>query len=191
MTELITGGSASGKSACAEQRAVAWNHPVRYYIATMKPWGEEGERRVARHRRMRKDKGFVTIECYSRLNQLVLPVTGGVVLLECVSNLVANEQFDEGKTEEQVRLEMIDGIRHLQKQAEHIIIVTNEVFSDGCSYSPETERYIRLLGSVNADLSAMADQVTEVVYGIPVTVRAGSGRESRNTYKREGGITEP
>ena len=54
-------------------------------------------------------------------------------------------------------------------------MITNEVFSDGILYEPETMRYIRLLGQVNQELAQSADRVTEVVYGIAVQVKPDGG----------------
>ena len=51
------------------------------------------------------------------------------------------------------------------------MIVTNEVHSDVQDYSAETRKYIELLGRINQELGNMADQVTEVVYGIPVKIK--------------------
>ena len=61
MFVLINGGSGSGKSEYAENRAVMLSKKeglLLYYIATMKPFGEEGKRRVERHRRLRSGKGY-------------------------------------------------------------------------------------------------------------------------------------
>lgn len=176
MIHLITGGSASGKSAYAEAQAFAVSASLRgkrIYLATMKPCGAEGRARVEKHRRQRQGKGFETKELYQNLSSLeLLPAwPGTVVLLECMSNLVANELFEVGGTDQELFLRITDGIRHLQKQAEHLIIVTNEVFSDGGEYPEETRRYIRLLGRINRWLGGEADQVTEVVFGIPVLVK--------------------
>ena len=172
MMHLVTGGSASGKSAYAEKLALECEGEVRFYVATMRPWGEEGRLRVERHRKLREGKQFVTVECCSGLEHLELSAPGNcTVLLECISNLVANEQFEVGGADREIYTRIEDGIRYLQKQAGDIIIVTNEVFSDGCAYGPETLRYIRLLGKVNRDLAAMADRVTEVVCGIPLPVK--------------------
>ena len=69
----------------------------------------------------------------------------------------------------------------MQKQAETLIIVTNEVFSDGNIYEEETVRYLRLLGEVNRFLAQEADRVTEVVFGIPVVWKT----EQREKKKEE------
>ena len=98
MISLIYGGSGCGKSEYAEGVVLALSEPgSRYYIATMKAYGEEGRKRVERHRNLRKGKGFQTIECpvniAGALEQIPDP-SGATVLLECVSNLLANEMFD-------------------------------------------------------------------------------------------------
>lgn len=76
---LVTGGSGSGKSAYAEQQVLEAGDAPRYYIATMMPYGEEGRRRVEKHRRMRREKHFETIECYMDLKQVHVP-PGSTVL---------------------------------------------------------------------------------------------------------------
>ena len=53
MLTLVVGGSASGKSAFAERLAVQSGLP-RFYVATMRVWDAESEKRVARHRAMRR-----------------------------------------------------------------------------------------------------------------------------------------
>lgn len=181
MMHLITGGSASGKSAYAENMAVRAGEKSRYYLAAMRPWGKEGQERVRKHRKMRAGKGFTTVECYTGLEQAVLSFgeeqpENRVVLLECMSNLMANEQFEKGGCDREILARIKRGIRSLQKQAETLIIVTNEVFSDGGSYEAETVRYLRLMGEINAFLAREADCVTEVVFGIPVVWKPEPGK---------------
>ena len=94
MLVVVTGGSGSGKSAFAEDRVLSFGEARRIYIATMQAFDEESHRRIRRHRRMRAGKGFETIERYTELDELILP-KNCVVLLECMSNLVANEMFRE------------------------------------------------------------------------------------------------
>ena len=170
MLHLITGGSGSGKSAFADGQVLAAGEGRRIYIATMIPYGEEGRQRVERHRKLRREKQFETLECYTNLSKLTLDADS-IVLLECMSNLVANEMYEkEGAGEKTVEV-VCRGIRQLTEQARHLFIVTNEVFSDGITYDPDTIRYMEYLGQVNRHLASMADRVTEVVYGIPVTVK--------------------
>ncbi len=54
-----------------------------------------------------------------------------------------------------------------------MVIVTNEIFSDGILYEGESEKYKEQLGQINSMLAEMADSVVEVVYGIPVWHKGG------------------
>lgn len=94
-----------------------------------------------------------------------------VVLVECMSNLLANECFGEaGKPDD-----IFDGCMKLYSGCRHLVIVTNEVFSDGCEYDAGTTDYIRRLGEINVRLSRAADAVVEVVYSIPVFLKGDIG----------------
>lgn len=171
MMHLVTGGSGSGKSAYAEQCIQEFGGTKRIYLATMQPFGAEGQARIARHRKMRAAKQFSTIECYTGLKQVEI-APGNDVLLECMSNLTANEIFDpSGAGKERAEEEILTGILHLAHQARNLVLVTNEIFSDGYRYEEETVEYQRILGRINVRLAEMADCVTEVVYGIPVRIK--------------------
>ena len=87
-----------------------------------------------------------------------------------MSNLTANELFARNGMAcmEQTVEKIMHGIQTVRAQSRHLVVVTNEVFSDGLRYDDWTDRYIRCLGIVNQRLSKLADQVVEVVYTIPV-----------------------
>ncbi|MCD7867423.1 MAG: bifunctional adenosylcobinamide kinase/adenosylcobinamide-phosphate guanylyltransferase [Clostridiales bacterium] len=176
MLILVTGGSGSGKSAYAEERAVLFPAKRRIYVATMYPYDLESRHRVDRHRRMRWGKDFETVECYTHLDELYLP-RDCTVLLECMSNLVANEMFMEGGAGERAEEEILEGIRQLRSQVRDMVIVTNEICSDGCLYERETVRYQEVLGHINQKLARIADEVAEVVYGIPLILKGGGANE--------------
>ena len=167
MFHVVTGGSGSGKSAFAEQCILDCQGNKRIYIATMYPFDEESHRRIARHRAMRAEKKFTTIERYTDLEHLTIP-QGADVLLECMSNLTANEIYQEGGAGDNTVKAILNGIHHLLEQAGNLVVVTNEVFSDGITYDPETEKYLEKLGAINCQMAQIADTVTEVVYGIPI-----------------------
>lgn len=172
MLTLISGGAASGKSEYAERIAMGAGSP-RYYLATMQARDEESRRRVARHRAMRADKGFFTVECPDGLGGVTLPA-GSVALLECLSNLTANECFGPlGFPGVEARI--LAGVECLRQRAAHLIIVTNELFSDGGDYGRDTLRYLDALAGLNRALAARADRVVEVVCGLPVVWKGEKG----------------
>ena len=162
MFAMIIGGSASGKSALAERWAASLPQP-RIYLAAMQVFDEESRARVERHRAMRAGKGFETIEAPTALWNTDLPA-GSTVLLEDLSNLLANEMFspEGGGSEAALR-----GVQSLLVRCEHLILVTNEVFSGGTDYAGETEDYLAELAWLNRALAAEADTVAEVVCGLP------------------------
>jgi adenosylcobinamide kinase/adenosylcobinamide-phosphate guanylyltransferase len=92
-----------------------------------------------------------------------------------MSNLTANEMFQENGAHEHTVEAILAGVRHLRKQAKHLVIVTNEIFSEAASYEGETETYQQYLGEINCRLAEMANQVVEVVYGIPVRLKGQEG----------------
>ena len=174
---LITGGSGSGKSAYGEKRILEAGEMTRYYIATMEVLGEEGRKKVERHKKLRQGKGFITIESPKDVGRV--EKTGNnklAVLLECVSNLTANEMFgssfgtelEPDRRTEALAEKICADIAKIDEAADFFAVITNEVGSDGEMYEKETLEYIRLLGLVNCRLAKMASEVVEVVYGIPV-----------------------
>lgn len=161
----------------------------------MQVYDEEGKKKVERHQKMRAGKGFLTIEQPRRLKEAAKKVAtekvsagkvaaervpaGKIVLLECMSNLVANEMFseenlsavmDEAKIK-QLSHEIISGVTALHDSCDILIIVTNQIFEDGIRYDASTMDYIRLLGDINRQIAERAEQVIEVVAGIPIFIK--------------------
>lgn len=170
MFTLFIGGSGSGKSSLAEAFAVSRPAALRYYIATMDVYDDESRRRVQRHRRMRAGKGFTTIECPVHLEDVSLPEPG-TVLLECLSNLLANELYSPNGRGRDCVEAILKGIDLVRNQTSDLIIVSNNVFEEGVIYPEETEGYRRMLGELHQRLTVQADQVIEAVLGIPVVLK--------------------
>ena len=183
MIALFSGGSGSGKSELAENYALALAHAdpsaqkKLYYFATMRVWGEEGRARVEKHRRQRAGKGFITVECPD-----ALPAEHcGVILLECLSNRLANAMFSEssaggeasdreGETKQTAAAAVARILAEIEtiSRDNDVVIVTNEVFSDGIGYGAKTDEYVAALGRLNCALAQRAELVVESVYSIPV-----------------------
>lgn len=193
MITLVTGGSGSGKSAYAESLLYSCEG-IRYYIATMQIYDAEGEKKVERHRKLRAGKGFLTIESPMNVGKIQFVCAGEPgqaqyrqeaerkgqcssekksALLECMSNLTANEMFtkDGMKSEEEVVEKIVSEIQILSQKLDNLVIVTNNVFEDGVIYDAGTMEYLKALGRINAALAGLADRVAEVVVGIPVELK--------------------
>lgn len=202
MLHIVYGGSASGKSSYAESFAMSLQGEGRLlYIATMYPYkwntteiDPETMQRIERHRAMRADKGFDTVECYRHVEHIVAK-RQDVLLLECMSNLLANEMYLEQDSEDgglaetmsevekagvgmsetlsPVSKKIVQALVNLSTRVQDVVIVTNDVFSDGGSltYDESTREYVKNLAEINCALARVAETVTEVVCGIPVIVK--------------------
>lgn len=165
MLTLVVGGAASGKSAYAEELIVRSDAPRRVYLATMTPFGDEARRRIERHRALRADKGFETLECYVNIAEAAIP-RDSAVLLEDLGNLCANELFSSQGAKGGAADAILRGIAHLRGQCRDMVVVSNEVFTGGANYAGDIVRYLSLLAYVNRKLAATADAVCEVNCGI-------------------------
>ncbi len=175
MLYLITGGSGSGKSEYAEKLAVSLNPDNKrmIYLATMSNHGREASERISRHRQMRAGRGFDTIESMY-LDSPADELKGSrlaCILLEDLSNLISNYMFarnvDSVCTEDILK----DRINCLTQLADNLIIVTNEVFSDGSLYDESVSLFMQVLSNLNKYIADSADFFTEVVVGIPVDIK--------------------
>lgn len=173
MVSIIIGGSGSGKSEYAEDLIVQYSKESTsslIYIATMQAFDDETIKRIEKHQKMRQNKNFTTMEFPIGLDQVKLPKNSSV-LLECLSNLVANEMFAEDGAKENTLEAVLRGIDNLIQQGKHVVVVTNNVFEDGAKYDSTMIEYLRILGEMNRRISIQAHQVIEVVHGIPVLIR--------------------
>ena len=94
------------------------------------------------------------------------------VLLECMSNLTANEMFGpRQKTAEETAETILAGIEAVRAGVRHLVIVSNNVFEDGEAYDPGTQEYLKALALVNRRLAGAAEEVIEVVAGLPAVIK--------------------
>lgn len=151
MLILLTGSNNSGKSRCAE-RIASRIDAKKFYAATMIPWGEEGQARKEKHIRQRDGLGFITVECPCDLSQVSCG-SGDLVLLEDVSNLLANLIFERHDENAEANAER--QITSLHSRCATLIAVTiGGLTSDGSD--GETARYIDALNRLNKRLEESA-----------------------------------
>lgn len=176
MMILITGGSGSGKSLIAEKIGFSLKKDKLYYIATMEAYDSECLERISRHRKQRAGKGFITAEIpYNIISAADNFEKNSSALIECISNLLANEQFDRCSPDPVY--EITEGIFKLREGLENIIIVTNETAEDIPPKSGNMIQYLRNIGRINRILAEKSDVVIEAVCGVPLFLR---GEEFKN-----------
>lgn len=162
MNVLVLGANGSGKSEYAERIIELLPRGARYYIATMIPYGEEGRRRVEKHRKQREDRAFITLERPFNVSEIQLP-QGANVLLEDVSNLLSNRMFDENGDGRGG--DVFADITELCGKCANAVLVSIDGLQWKSDYSDETREYIDSLNKINEQLFDFADVVIKMQNG--------------------------
>jgi adenosylcobinamide kinase/adenosylcobinamide-phosphate guanylyltransferase len=186
---LILGGARSGKSTFAEQRAKELGGDSVLYVATSETKDEEMQQRVGKHRAERLS-AWETVEVPRDVAQAIREARSkaSVVLLDCMTFLVANHLMDAAAPEE----DPFDGpsanpfdaaieadavaevealVDYVQETDVELLVVSNEV---GLGVVPPYElgrAYRDILGRANQILARHADEVQLLVAGIPMQIK--------------------
>lgn len=161
---LILGANSSGKSLFAEtlseESKKKYPDASLIYLATMIPQTEDNYKRIEKHRTQRREKGFHTIEAGWDIDQLDIPADS-VVLLEDISNLLANGIFEHHRKME----DALEQILHLTTRCRKLIAVSIDGLTDN-GYDAETAAYINGLNQLNQLLISHASSVYSMENGI-------------------------
>lgn len=169
----IFGASGSGKSIYAEEIACQYPSP-RIYLATMQIYDIESLKKVKKHREQRKGKGFITIEKENYIGEVQKDMEkDAVILLECLSNLLANTMFPKNQnsiSKSEAIHQILNDIIQLNSYVKECIIVGNDVFDKKAyiKYNHTTMEYIYALEEIHKYLLEKADKVIELVFGCPI-----------------------
>lgn len=173
---LVTGGSRSGKSRYAQQRAEAFSGS-RLYVATAPVIDREMEQRIRKHQKERKHRHWKTLEAPVELaSALESAHQETVVLVDCLTLWVNNlmyeaEQRGTELSEAAIKRRCQELLNACKDHPATIIFVTNET---GMGIVPENKisrRFRDLAGRVNQLVAAACDEVVLVVCGQPLTIK--------------------
>ena len=156
MIVLVLGGARSGKSAVAEATAADLGAPV-HYLATATRDGEDRdfEQRVGVHR-ARRPAEWATVECGA---ELVSQLAGrqGTLLVDTLGTWVAAHADLVVDADALVAAVVAhDG---------HVVVVSEEVGLGVHPTTPVGRRFRDVLGTINQQVAAVADEVWLVVAG--------------------------
>jgi adenosylcobinamide kinase/adenosylcobinamide-phosphate guanylyltransferase len=164
---FITGGTRSGKSRYAQERAVLLSgEPV--YVATARIWDEEFRLRVDRHRQDRDDR-WTLVEEEKYLGRLSL--AGKTAVIDCVTLWINNFFSDLNYDAEASLAACRQEIDRLLEQEARLIIISNEIGMGMHAATDAGRRFTDLQGWVNQYLAGRADEVIFMISGIPFTVK--------------------
>jgi adenosylcobinamide kinase/adenosylcobinamide-phosphate guanylyltransferase len=166
---FLLGGARSGKSALAVELARGRDAPVTV-IATAEGRDDEMRTRIRQHRAERPADWTTVEEPLGLDAALAAAPAEGVVIVDCLSLWVAN-LLERGDADEQVEAESRTAAARAAERGAPTIAVSNEV---GLGVVPPTElgrRYRDLLGRVNGEWAAAADEALLVVAGRTLPLR--------------------
>ncbi len=168
MRELILGGARSGKSALAEARAEAASGEV-VYIATAEAADDEMAARIEAHRARRPD-GWRTVEASHALSAALLEAAapGRLVVVDCLTLWLSN-RMGAGAD---IAADQATLLAVLKDAPGELVLVSNEV-GQGIVPDNAMARHFRdAAGRLNQAVAAACEQVTFVVAGQPLTLKA-------------------
>lgn len=168
---LITGGTRSGKSHYALERALTYQ-PDRYFIATAVAFDSEMDDRIRNHQQERGEH-FTTIEEPYTLADALKSVSPNIsiVIIDCLTVWIGNLMYRSENDGKKIFPEIDRFIEALQTMSTDCICVTNEV---GMGIVPENRdaRFFRdIAGMVNRKVAGLAEQVFLCVCGIPHAIK--------------------
>jgi adenosylcobinamide kinase/adenosylcobinamide-phosphate guanylyltransferase len=160
---LVLGGARSGKSRYAESLLLA--EPDVTYVATSfpRPDDVEWQHRVEQHRK-RRPANWRTVETLD-IATAIQP--GSATLVECVT-LWLGAALDEADLAERCDRLVVA----VEDASDPLVLVSNEVGDGVVPVSESGRRFRDELGTLNARLAAVCDEVWKVTAGIPVRLDA-------------------
>lgn len=178
MVTLVLGGARSGKSTVAEDLVSRLPAPITYLAtAVADPSDRDFARRIALHRQ-RRPLEWTTVEAGARLVE-VLADTVGTALIDSLGTWVvaswgsaswgsgssesASSGSEPDSADSLVPSERLCAI--LRERQGHTVLVSEEVGMGVHPSSPAGMRFRDVLGSLNQQVAAAADQVLLVVAG--------------------------
>ncbi|USD63985.1 bifunctional adenosylcobinamide kinase/adenosylcobinamide-phosphate guanylyltransferase [Vibrio sp. SCSIO 43136] len=175
MIHLVLGGARSGKSSYAERTLLAEpnSQGKLHYIATAIAFDQEMEHRIEMHRQQRGDKWHL-YECPQQLPELLSTFKeGDHVLVDCLTLWLNNViyQLGENCPSEHISRRVDELVNQLRLCAADVTLVSNEVGLGIIPLGKVTRVFVDHAGWMNQKLAAVADKVTFVAAGLPMTMK--------------------
>lgn len=177
---LIFGGARSGKSAYAEQLAIASGKPV-IYLATAQAGDAEMQARIAHHQE-RRPASWRTLECTIELAQTILQAStpDNLILVDCLtlwlSNLLFSEHIDFPEIgsitpPENFATQRTAFFQALDNLPGDLIMVSNEVGMGIIPQGAISRWFVDEAGRLNQAVAARCERVSWVAAGLPLHLK--------------------
>ena len=174
---LIFGGARSGKSAYAEQLAIASGRPV-IYLATAQAGDAEMQSRIAHHQE-RRPASWRTLECTLELGKTILQAStpDNLILIDCLTLWLSNLLFSENieypeigriTPPENFSIQWAAFLLALENIPGDLIMVSNEVGMGIIPNGAISRWFVDEAGRLNQAVAAQCEQVSWVAAGLPL-----------------------
>lgn len=179
---MVTGGSRSGKSVLAEQKAVEFGKRSVLYMATAIPVDDDMKERIRIHQE-RRDPEWGTYEGYRGLGDVVRETEKNTILLDCVTVLITNIVFEEERDfdtiskeeiadlEADVMRELGNIIKGARDGNKTLIMVTNELGMSMVSSYRLGRIFTDMAGKANQLIASLSDEVYVSISGCPLRLK--------------------
>ncbi len=166
----ISGGCRSGKSSLA--LSMVRNCRKKVFLATAEALDQEMRERISMHRKDRDDS-FITIEepVDPARKVLGLPSDIQAVVIDCLTVWAGNLMHynPEGKDEDFPQIDKL--FSALKSPPCRIILVSNELGMGLVPHDALSRRYRDLMGKINQQAAALADEAYFVVSGLSIRLK--------------------
>ena len=166
---FLLGGARSGKSTLATELASGSGGPV-ILIATGEARDDEMAARIAAHRTERPQEWETVEEPLELQGALAAVPANAVVIVDCLSLWVAN-LIERGDEDRDIEASSERAATIARERSSSSIVVSNEVGLGVVPAAPLGRRYRDVLGRVNAQWAAVADEAVLVVAGRRLSLR--------------------
>jgi len=165
---LILGGARSGKSRYGEKLAAESGKQV-VYLATATSHDDEMAQRIEQHQ-LDRPASWPTIECPIQLSQSIIEhdQPQNVLLVDCLTLWLMNVMMDSKDLATAVD-ELLLALKNCQAP---VLMVSNEITMGVVPMGELSRNYVDELGRLHQRIAAQATNVTLMVAGIPMVVKA-------------------
>lgn len=170
MLTFVTGGARSGKSSYALNKALELSkNPV--YIATAKVWDKEFEQRVDRHKKERGPE-WTSFEQWQNLSSL--PLTGKVVVIDCVTLWLTNFFVEYKENVDECLNAFKKEMEDILKVDATFILISNEIGMGVHAHTESGRKFTDLQGWANQYAASKADEAIFMVSGLPMVIKGNT-----------------
>ena len=188
MLHLVLGGARSGKSSFSESWLLSQlesEDQNAIYLATAQALDIEMQQRIEHHQLQRQGNNWQLVECPFLLTEFLSEADeNAYIIIDCLTLWLTNQlmlalekQQNEAVVATTLSQKTKALIHVLNEHPATIVVVANEVGLGVVPMGKESRIFVDHAGWLNQHLAKVADQVTLVTAGLPLTLKSSNASE--------------